>query len=132
MPFASFAMVASKDITAGHARTLLGLRADEDIIALARQTVAKGWSVRALEDEVRKFLRRKKAEEDGTNEEQNDSEVVIDYAKELERRMQNHLGRRVKISLTGKQKTVTLYFEDNEDLDLLLRDVCGERFTEEA
>jgi ParB family chromosome partitioning protein len=132
LPDEVLAMVASKDITAGHARTLLGLRADEDIITLARQTVAKGWSVRALEDEVRKFLRRKKAEENGENEQENDSEVVVDYAKELERRMQNHLGRRVKISLTGKQKTVTLYFEDNEDLDNLLRDVCGERFNEEA
>ena len=131
LPDEVLAMVASKDLSAGHARTLLSLRDDEDMIALAKLTIAKGLSVRALEEEVKKFIKRKKAEENAQDEEESD-EIVIDYVAELERRMQMHLGRRVKIQNKGKKKTVTLFFEDNEDLDNLLRDICGDRFAEEA
>ena len=131
IPDEVLAMVASKDLSAGHARTLLSLRDDEDMIALAKLTIAKGLSVRALEEEVKKFIKRKKAEENAQDEEESD-EIVIDYVAELERRMQMHLGRRVKIQNKGKKKTVTLFFEDNEDLDNLLRDICGDRFAEEA
>lgn len=131
LPDAVLAMVASKDLSAGHARTLLTLRDDADMILLANRTVAKGLSVRALEDEVKKFLRQKRAEAERGDEQESEREVV-DYTVELERRMQRHLGRRVKISTKGKNKTVTLYFEDNVDLDNLLRDICGDKFTEEA
>ena len=131
LPDEVLAMVAAKDLSAGHARTLLSLRDDEDMIALAKLTIAKGLSVRALEEEVKKFIKRKKAEENAEDEAEND-EIVIDYVAELERRMQMHLGRRVKIQNKGKKKTVTLFFEDNEDLDNLLRDICGDKFAEEA
>ena len=132
LPDEVLAMVARKDLSAGHARTLLGLRDEEDIIELAKLTVAKGLSVRALEEEVRKFIKRKKAAEEAENESLSSDEVVIDYVKELEARMQKHLGRRVKISAEGKKKTVTLFFEDNDDLDNLLRDICGDSFAEEV
>ncbi len=131
LPDEVLAMVAAKDISAGHARTLLSLREDEDIIALAKLTVTKDLSVRALEEEVKKFLKRKKAQEETDGETETD-EVVIDYVAELEARMQKHLGRRVKISAEGRKKTVTLFFEDNDDLDNLLRDICGDKFAEEA
>ncbi len=130
LPDEVLAMVAKRDISAGHARALLSLRDDADMITLAKQTVAKGLSVRALEDEVKKFLRRKKAEAERGEENEGEREVV-NYTAELERRMQQHLGRRVKISAKGKNKTLTLFFEDNEDLDNLLRDICGEKFTQE-
>ena len=130
LPDEVLAMVAKRDISAGHARALLSLRDDDDMIALAKHTVAKGLSVRALEDEVKKFLRRKKAEAEQGDESDTEREVV-NYTAELERRMQQHLGRRVKISAKGKNKTLTLFFEDNEDLDNLLRDICGEKFTQE-
>ena len=58
--------------------------------------------------------------------------VRIDYVAELERRMMQTLGRKVKISSTRNKKTVTLYFEDNDDLDTLLRALCGEEFMNEV
>ena len=42
--------------------------------------------------------------------------------------MTSDLGRRVKIAAKGKQKTLTLWFEDNEDLDALLRRIMGDDF----
>ena len=53
---------------------------------------------------------------------------VIDYFRELELRVQSHLGRKVKIEEKGRKKTVTLSYEDNEDLDELLKLLCGEEF----
>ena len=53
---------------------------------------------------------------------------VVDYVAELERKMTSDLGRRVKIAAKGKQKTLTLWFEDNEDLDALLRRIMGDDF----
>ena len=55
----------------------------------------------------------------------------VNYVAELERRMMANLGRRVKIAEKGGKKSVTLFFEDNEDLDQLLRRICGDSFVDE-
>ncbi len=49
------AMLASGDIDMGHARALLALDADRQA-ATARQARAKGWSVRQVEEAVRRLL----------------------------------------------------------------------------
>ena len=49
----------------------------------------------------------------------------------MELRIQSHLGRKVKIEGKGKKKCLTLYYEDNEDLDELLKTICGANFVEE-
>jgi hypothetical protein len=56
---------------------------------------------------------------------------LVDYFKEMEIKIQSHLGRVVKISGSGKKKSVTLFYEDNEDLDELLKTICGEDFLSE-
>ena len=50
---------------------------------------------------------------------------------ELEQRVQTYLGRKVKIEEKTRKKTLTLYYEDNEDLDELLTALCGQNFLEE-
>jgi hypothetical protein len=44
--------------------------------------------------------------------------------------MQSKLGRRVKIEGKGRKKSLTLFYEDNEDLDELLELLCGRDFLE--
>ena len=127
LPDEILALLASKDLSAGHARTLLGLRDAEDIIILGKKTVEFGLSVRALEEEVKRYLRKKKQAEEAPEEKVS---YVVDYVSELEKRMQRHLGRRVKINVGKNKKTVTLFFEDNDDLDTLLRNICGGDFVE--
>ena len=56
---------------------------------------------------------------------------VVDYFREMELKIQSHLGRVVKIKGSGKKKSVTLFYEDNEDLDELLRSICGDDFLED-
>jgi hypothetical protein len=52
----------------------------------------------------------------------------VDYVAELEQKMMQGLGRKVKITSTGTKKLVSLYFEDNEDLEALLRSIMGDDF----
>ena len=115
-------LVSAGKLSAGHARTLLGLRDRSMIAPLAKQCVAAGISVRELEQLVKRANRPIRETPDET------PSVKVDYVAELERKMTSDLGRRVKISAKGKQKTLTLFFEDNEDLDALLRRIMGDDF----
>ena len=56
---------------------------------------------------------------------------LVDYFRELELRVQSHLGRKVKIEGKGRKKTITLSYEDNEDLDEILTLLCGKNFIEQ-
>ena len=121
------AMVIAGSLSAGHARALLGLVRKDAMLALAEKAVALELSVREMEDEVRRANRIK---EESETEEDTAAPFRVDYVKELERKMTSELGRRVKVSAKGAKKSVTLYFEDNEDLEELLIRVCGKQFVE--
>lgn len=120
-------MVAAGDLAAGHARTLLGLKSRENMILLAERAAAEDLSVRTLEEAVKKLNKR----ETLTPPTAVEDEPVVDYIREMELRIQRELGRRAEIKATGRKKTLTLYYEDNEDLDELLRTLCGNSFFEE-
>ena len=120
-------MVANGDISAGHGRTLLGVKNRENMLLLANKTVEYDLSVRQLEEEVKKINKMKPVVEI----EEEEILPLVDYFKEMEIRIQSHLGRVVKISGNGKKKSVTLFYEDNEDLDELLKAICGEAFLSE-
>ena len=121
LPDEAKAMVSSGALSAGHARTLLGLRDRDQIVPLAKRCVADGLSVRELELLVKRA-------NSPVREVPEEPAPVVDYVAELERKMTSDLGRRVKIAAKGKQKTLTLWFEDNEDLDALLRRIMGDDF----
>ena len=127
LPEEILTLVAAKDLSAGHARTLLGVKDKEDMILLAQIAAEHDLSVRQLEEEVKKINRPKKAQVTESVEEV----PLVDYFREMELKIQRQLGRKVKIEDKGKKKTLTLYYEDNEDLDELLRVICGKDFAEE-
>ena len=115
-------LVASGELSAGHGRTLLGLKNRDDMLALAEKVIVSDLSVRQLEEEVKRANKPKKP--DPIDELQ----PLVDYFREMELKVQSHLGRRVKIEGKGRNKTLTLYYEDNEDLDELLTTLCGKDF----
>ena len=115
-------LVASGELSAGHGRTLLGLKNRDDMLALAEKVIVSDLSVRQLEEEVKRANKPKKP--DPVDEPQ----PLVDYFREMELKVQSHLGRRVKIEGKGRNKTLTLYYEDNEDLDELLTTLCGKDF----
>ena len=129
LPEAVAEMVKDGALSAGHARTLLGVKDPDDMILLAQFTVEQDLSVRQLEEQVKKINRKKK---EVVNEDTEDSVPFVDYFREMELKIQRQLGRKVKIQDKGNKKTVTLYYEDNEDLDELLKTICGDDFLDEV
>ena len=115
-------MIAAGRISAGHGRTLLGVFSEEDMLALLTRIMNEGLSVRQLEEEVKKVNRPKRSKPERENL------PYVDYFREMELRVQSNLGRRVEIKGRGKKKSITLFYEDNEDLDELLKKICGEDF----
>lgn len=110
-------------ISMGHARALLALDMEEDMIILANRIVEKEYSVREVERAVKSINNRYA----GVEEEEEPVERVQRriYMKDLEQKAMNTLGRKVKINQSGKKKTVELTFEDDADLEELLVKLCG-------
>ena len=124
LPDEVLTLVASKELSAGHARTLLGLKDRDEMILLAQMCIENDLSVRALELEVKRLNKPIKVTPP--------KEIpFVDYFRELELKVQSHLGRRVKIEEKGKKKTITLTYEDNEDLDEIIKLLCGDSFLSE-
>ena len=125
LPDAVLAMVASGELSAGHARTLLGLKNRDDMILFAKRVVDFDLSVRRLEEEVKIANKPKKPKKE------EDAAPIVDYFREMELRVQSTLGRKVHIEGKGRKKSITLFYEDNEDLDELLKTICGDKFLDE-
>lgn len=123
LPEEVLTMVASGELSAGHARTLLGVKDKDAMILLAQKTVEEDLSVRVLENHVKLANKPQKP-----TVEDEEPLPFVDYFHELEIRVQSHLGRKVKIDGKGKKKTITLSYEDNEDLDEILKLLCGSDF----
>lgn len=107
-------------ISAGHARALLAVEDREAQLRLAEAARDGGMTVRELE----KAVKRETEKEKNVAKENFDRELV-DYARELENKTREALGRRVKINAAGREKSIKIYFEDNDDLDELLRLLTG-------
>ena len=121
LPDEVLAMLRDSNISAGHARALLGLKDENDVIFLARKIESDGLSVRAVENAVKKLNSKDEDEEI----EQIKPESVVNYVKALEQKSMDELGRKVKIKADGKDKHIKIYYEDNEDLDILLKKILG-------
>lgn len=117
-------LLRSGELSAGHARALLGLR-DQDLIPLfANRVVAKGLSVRDTEA----MVRRQNAEPEKDLPDIDGGTQNKVYMKDLERRTREALGRKVKITQNDKKKSIELYYDDDEDMEALLTALCGKDF----
>ena len=126
LPEEILTMVASGDLSAGHARTLLGVRDQEVMLTLAQLAAERDISVRQIEEEVKRANKPKKEKSE------EESVPFVDYYREMELKIQRQLGRKAKIVDKGRKKTLTLFYEDNEDLDELLKVICGSDFLDEV
>ncbi len=121
-------------LSAGHARALLGTpdRAQQE--SLARQAVGEGWSVRAVEQAVRATTATGTDDADDTESESSGGSGTIDGAGltpatklrppgllELEELLAEHLQTRVSVNLGAKRGKVAIDFADLEDLERIYR-----------
>ena len=124
-------LLKAGEISAGHARALLGLNDTDTMIMLAQKIVSKQLSVREVEQLIKKLNSPHQLVDD-------DEELLLEgvnhrkiYMKELERRLMETLGRRAKIAYTPKKKVLELSFDSDEDLETLLTAICGATFFSE-
>ena len=117
-------LVRDEEISMGHARAILGLEDEEKMVPLADMIVDKELSVREVEVLVRKY--NTVAEEIPETEESSAAMLRRVYMKDLEDKVRTRLGRRVKIHETNRKKSVELTFENDEDLEALLKTLVGQ------
>lgn len=130
LPSDASKMLADGELSEGHFRALLGLREKSMIAELAAIAIENGLSVRQVEELVRKTNEKlQKTLED--EDEKPRSVKEVDYVAELEKRIRQSIGRRVRIIEGKKTKKLEIEYTDNADLDDLLRALCGEDFLAE-
>ncbi|MCI8414429.1 MAG: ParB/RepB/Spo0J family partition protein [Ruminiclostridium sp.] len=105
-------LIEQGKLSAGHGRTLLGLSDSQQQIALAKEVLEKGLSVRATEDRVRRL-------QQPPQEEAEEAPLAL-YYRSAERQLSDRLGRRVTIAQGRKKGRLTLEYYDQEDLEALM------------
>ena len=120
-------MLKTGDISAGHARALLGLKNKDIIVDTAEQILVRSLSVRDTEILVKKL---NKDFEKGEVVKEESDEIEVDYIKDLEKKAMHLTGKRVKIKNKGKVSTVEIDFYGNDDLEDILVKLCGKDIIE--
>lgn len=110
-------------LSTGHARAILGLNDAEDMMSVAQKVIAKDLSVRDTEHLVRFY--NNKGGHDHEEEESPATQRGV-YMKDIESRAMKALGRKIRIHMTNRKKTVELTFDSDQDLEALLRQICGD------
>ncbi len=118
LPEAVRKMVEEDELSTGHAKVLLGLNNADRMEELANQIIIRDLSVRDTEKLVKMMNEPPKAEPGVIHD--------IDHTRSLELLVQKTLGRTVKISDKGKNRSITIGYSDNEDLETLLKLLCGD------
>lgn len=119
-------MLRVGDLTAGHARALLALEREDAMIEVAGRILTRNLSVREVESLVKRMNAAQEPEEEKVH-----PQIKV-HMKELERRAMSTLGRKVRISRSSRKKVVELTYDNDEDLEALLRSLCGENIFEEV
>lgn len=107
-------MLENGEITAGHARTLLSFKREEDM-RLGAKRAKEGDSVRELEALAKRLNQQKDAPEQKPRKNQ--------YFEEAQLAVGEYLNRKVKVAGTKKKGTLQIEFYGEEDLQNLLHDL---------
>ena len=118
LPDAVQELVDEGQLSAGHARALVGLEDEKYAIHLAKKAVADGWSVRQMEDAVR--LRKAIGEPSGSGAVKQLRPVEI---IELEKRLSDRLGAAVKIIT----EELAVWLEDYSLAEIWEKNIIGGR-----
>ena len=104
-------------ITTGHAKSLLSIQNKDAQEAAANTVVAQGLSVRQTERLCAKLSKEPTEEPAQVND---PSVITVDYAAQVERKLESALGRRVKIVEGRKKGRIELEFYGADDREALI------------
>ena len=115
-------MIENGELSSGHAKVLLGLSDTDAMEKAAIQVISRDLSVRETEKLV------KMIEETASKQKEEKVSHDVDHTRSLELLVQKTLGRTIKINEKGNKSSITIGYSDNEDLEKLLKILCGESF----
>ena len=133
LPDSVLELLREGSLTTGHARALLGLDREEDIPVLAERILQNDLTVRDVERAVKQMNDAALASDISTEDVATKAETHLRrvYMRDLEHRILDKLGRKAKITSSPKKKVVELSYDNDEDLEELLKALCGEDFFDE-
>ncbi|MBR3690596.1 MAG: ParB/RepB/Spo0J family partition protein [Eggerthellaceae bacterium] len=111
-------LVEEGTLSAGHARALLPIKEAEKQLDIADEIIKKHLSVRQTEALVSRLLKAKAPEK-----ETDATEIVVDYVKEVERELENILGRKVKLVDNRKKGKIEIEFYGADDREKLIKNL---------
>ncbi len=115
-------MLQEGQLTLGHARAILAVGNEQRMIELAREAVAKGLTVRDIEERARQTSKRSKARREPAADRANPE------AKRIAESLRRHLQTDVKITLTAPERgMIEIAFYSAEDLERLLETMLGDK-----
>ena len=109
-------MIDNGALSAGHARALIGLEDEKYAVYLAEKASSEGWSVRQVEDAVRDRREMGRPQPATTVRQVRPVEII-----ELEKRLSDKLGSKVKINYRNQKGKVEIKFTSLEDLERIYR-----------
>lgn len=118
------ALVQSGALSAGQARTILGLKSKKDQSSLAKKVVAEGITVRQLEKMVQAM--NEPADKVDPDKDKK-KEVIPPYIRESEDRLMDKFGTNVQINSRGKRGKIEIEYLSEEDLTRIL-DILNIKF----
>jgi len=120
--------VHERRLSEGHARALLSLAEPAAMIALARQAVDEGWSVREMEARVRGDAPSQSASpiSEAPRRARPAGRAVTADVKRIEDALRKHLGTDVRVTTRRRGRGfLTLSYYSNDDLARLLELILG-------
>jgi len=125
------ALVHQKSLSEGHARALLGLEDPDRMVALAREAVDQGWSVREMEARVRgdEPVATAAAPAATPRRTKPAPRAVNADARRVEDALRKHLGTDVRVTTRRRGRGfLTVSYYSNDDLARLLELILGRPF----
>ncbi len=117
--------IISGALSAGHAKAILSLNDRNRAEEAAKAVIAAEMSVRDTEKLIKKMNAEVKDIDAPIKE-----KPEINYTRELERKIEKALGRRVKIKENGNLSSISIGYTDHEDLEKVLTALCGKDFVD--
>lgn len=120
-------LLAAGKLSAGHARAILGAPNEAAQVALAREVVSRGLTVRATERRVRELRGGGRKEASGRGAGRGVEVVDDPVARRAERALERALGTQVRLRLRESGAgEIAISFHDPEDFGRLFRLILGE------
>ncbi len=116
-------LIRKGEITAGHAKVILGLETAADQVLAAHETINNGLSVRALEE----WLERLKNLSTDVSKVPKPGHLKAPLdanASDIQVLLQQRFGARVKLRYRKGKGAITIHFMNNDDLERIL-EICA-------